>query len=283
VATDNEISTEIKGSLPLGLVAQWSGHLAGSLTAPDAHASIEKLAAGLRCLVPDTAVYVGFYRRKAPPVILDFEGFEEWNRGYLDGKYLLDPSYEQFLKRNTSVCLSPKEMFPPDFRKSDYYISYYRPYGMVDEICYLLYLSADLAAYVSLMRLANAQPFSTAEFNRLSSVTAGVEAMATRLWSLYDREGGLDDVRSPQLHQILSAAYERFGDDALSEREKEVTRLLLKGLPPKSVSRMLNIAPGTVRNHIKRIYVKLEVRSQAELLALFFEMLNGAAMAQATP
>lgn len=277
IATDSDV----KGTLPLGLVAEWSKYLAESLTASDAHISVAKLAAGLRSLVPDTAVYVGFYRRKAPPVVIDFEGSDEWNQGYVEGKYLLDPSYEQFLKRKTSVCLSPQEMFPPDFRKSDYYISFYRPYGMVDEICYLLYLSGDLAAYVSLMRLSDARSFSAAEFRRLSAVTHGVEIVATRIWSLYDREGGLDDIPSPQLHQILSSAYEHFGDDTLSEREKEVTRLLLKGLPPKSVSRMLNIAPGTVRNHIKRIYVKLDVRSQAELLALFFEMLNGAAMAEA--
>lgn len=276
-ATDSDM----KGALPLGLVAQWSRYLAESLTAADAHMSVEKLAAGLRSLVPDTAVYVGFYRRKAPPIVIDFEGSDEWNQGYVEGKYLLDPSYEQFLKRRTSVCLSPQEMFPPDFRKNDYYLSFYRPYGMVDEICFLLYLSDDLAAYVSLMRLADARSFSAAEFRRLFAVTHGVETVAARIWSLYDREGGLDDTPSPQLHQILSGAYEHFGDDTLSDREKEVTRLLLKGLPPKSVSRMLNIAPGTVRNHIKRIYVKLDVRSQAELLALFFEMLNGAAMAAA--
>ncbi|MGB3810569.1 MAG: LuxR C-terminal-related transcriptional regulator [Parvibaculum sp.] len=277
MATDGNL----KGSLPLGLVAQWSKCLAECLTTPDAHSSVEKLATGLRNFVPDTSVYVGFYRRKAPPVVIDFEGSDEWNMGYLEGKYLLDPSYEQFLKRDASVCLSPREMFPPDFRKSDYYISFYRPYGMVDEICYLLYLSNDLAAYVSLMRLADTTPFSNVEFRYLNAVTDSIETVAKRIWSLYDREGGLDDIPSPQLHRVLSSAYERFGDDALSEREKEVTRLLLKGLPPKSVSRMLNIAPGTVRNHIKRIYVKLDVRSQAELLALFFETLNGAAMAQA--
>ena len=38
---------------------------------------------------------------------------------------------------------------------------------------------------------------------------------------------------------------------------------------------MLDIAPGTVRNHIKSIYAKLGVRSQAELLAAFFDALAG--------
>ncbi|MBX3492123.1 MAG: helix-turn-helix transcriptional regulator [Parvibaculum sp.] len=267
---------ENKGTLPLGAVAGWSEGLAGAVAATEVHASAARLAEGLRHLVPDTQIYVGFYRSDMPPVIVDVDGHDEWNDGYTDGRYLLDPTYDQFLARSESVCLSPKEMFPPDFRKSDYYLSYYRPYGMVDEICYLLYLDADLAGYVSLMRLADNAPFSAVEYRRLAAVLPAIETAATHIWSLLDRKSSSDDDRSLQLHQLLSTAYRRFGGDSLSEREKEVTNLLLKGLPPKAVGRMLGIAPGTVRNHIKRIYVKLDVRSQAELLALFFETLDEA-------
>lgn len=262
--------------MPLGAVAGWSEGLAGAVAATEVHASAARLAEGLRHLVPDTQIYVGFYRSDMPPVIVDVDGHDEWNDGYTDGRYLLDPTYDQFLARSESVCLSPKEMFPPDFRKSDYYLSYYRPYGMVDEICYLLYLDADLAGYVSLMRLADNAPFSAVEYRRLAAVLPAIETAATHIWSLLDRKSSSDDDRSLQLHQLLSTAYRRFGGDSLSEREKEVTNLLLKGLPPKAVGRMLGIAPGTVRNHIKRIYVKLDVRSQAELLALFFETLDEA-------
>lgn len=267
---------DLKGTLPLAAVAGWSEGLAGSLVATEVRASATKLANGLRHLVPDTQIYIGFYRADVPPILIEFDGRDEWNEGYADGKYLLDPTYDQFLARSESVCLSPKEMFPPDFRKSDYYLSYYRPYGMVDEICYLLYLESDLAAYVSLMRLADTSAFSTTEYRRLAAVLPAVETAAQHFWGLLDREDSAENDRSFQLHQILSTAYHRFGGDSLSEREKEVTNLLLKGLPPKSVGRILGIAPGTVRNHIKRIYVKLDVRSQAELLALFFETLDEA-------
>ena len=271
--------SDTKGTLPLGNVADWSRSLAASFEAGRTEECASRLAAGLTALVPDTRIYIGLYKRNMPPVIVDLDGQDEWNHGYTDGKYLLDPTYDHFLARKESVCLSPKEIFPPDFRKSDYYISYYRPYGMVDEICYLLYVEPEIAVYVSLMRLAPATAFTPAEYRRLAAVLDAVEGAARRIRSLMrdgGQDGGQNDDSSFQLHQVLSAAYERFGGDSLSEREKEVTNLLLKGLPPKAVGRMLGIAPGTVRNHIKRIYVKLDVRSQAELLALFFETLDEA-------
>jgi len=271
---------DLKGTLPLTLTASWSRHLGDALTETDAVESIRKLGRGLSALVPDTTLYAGFYLRDAPPLVIDLDGEYQWNRDYKEGQYLLDPSYEQFLKRRQSVCLSPKEMFPPDFRDSAYYISYYRPYGMIDEICYLLYLTDDFAAYFSLMRFVGAPHFNASEFRRLVAVTDSVEIAARRIWNLYQEQNHGGASPSHRLHQMLSAAYESFGADALSEREKEVTHLLLKGLPPKSVGRMLKIAPGTVRNHIKRIYIKLDVRSQAELLALFFETLQEAAMVE---
>lgn len=270
---------DIKGTLPLSLSASWSKHLSEALTESDALTSILRLGDGLTALVPNTTLYAGFYQREAPPIVIDLNGEHEWNRDYKEGQYLLDPSYEQFMKRRTSVCLSPKEMFPPDFRESAYYISFYRPYGMIDEICYLLYLTEDFAAYFSLMRFAGAPQFNSTEFRRLVAVTESVEIAARRIWKLHDEQQG-NTAPSHQLHRVFSAAYERFGAEELSEREKEVTHLLLKGLPPKSVGRMLKIAPGTVRNHIKRIYIKLDVRSQAELLALFFETLQDAAAQQ---
>ncbi|MDR3499520.1 MAG: helix-turn-helix transcriptional regulator [Parvibaculum sp.] len=275
-------SIDFKGTLPLSLNASWSKHLAEALTESDVLESIRKLGKGLTALVPNTTLYAGFYLRDAPPIVIDLDGEHEWNRDYKEGQYLLDPSYEQFLKRRTSVCLSPKEMFPPDFRESAYYISYYRPYGMIDEICYLLYFDDNFAAYFSLMRFAGAPQFNVTDFRRLAALTECVEVAARRIWALYNEQKHPDPAPSHQLHRLFSTAYERFGEEELSDREKEVTHLLLKGLPPKSVGRMLKIAPGTVRNHIKRIYVKLDVRSQAELLALFFETLEEAAARRTT-
>lgn len=50
----------------------------------------------------------------------------------------------------------------------------------------------------------------------------------------------------------------------LSEREREILRLVGKGLNFKEVGHILSISPHTVITHVKRIYQKLAVHSRGE-------------------
>lgn len=59
----------------------------------------------------------------------------------------------------------------------------------------------------------------------------------------------------------------------LSKREYEVLRLLPSGSITKDIAVQLGISPATVRNHIKNIFTKLEVRSRAE--AVTYAMHHG--------
>jgi putative nucleotidyltransferase with HDIG domain len=58
-------------------------------------------------------------------------------------------------------------------------------------------------------------------------------------------------------------------DCPLSERELEILRRLAAGMVAKQIASDLDISPSTVRNHLNRIYKRLEVydRAQAVLLA----------------
>lgn len=59
-------------------------------------------------------------------------------------------------------------------------------------------------------------------------------------------------------------------DAQLSPREKEVLELLSKGFLYKEISDRLNIAIGTVQQHIHKIYEKLHVQNRTEAVNKFF-------------
>lgn len=55
--------------------------------------------------------------------------------------------------------------------------------------------------------------------------------------------------------------------EALTERETAVLRLVVRGLPNKSIGRELGISVGTVKSHLKAGYAKLEVTSRTQAIA----------------
>lgn len=60
------------------------------------------------------------------------------------------------------------------------------------------------------------------------------------------------------------------GTPALSPREREILHALVEGQSLEQAAAAFQISPHTVRNHRKRIYRKLDIRSEAELLRLLF-------------
>jgi DNA-binding NarL/FixJ family response regulator len=65
-----------------------------------------------------------------------------------------------------------------------------------------------------------------------------------------------------------------FGDNILTQREREITQLLLRGHSTKSVARELDIAPGTVMVHKRNLFSKLGITSQYELFSRFIDNLS---------
>jgi DNA-binding NarL/FixJ family response regulator len=59
--------------------------------------------------------------------------------------------------------------------------------------------------------------------------------------------------------------------EILSERENTVLQLLADGLLYKEIAERLNIAHGTVRQHIHNIYEKLHVTNRTEAVNKYFE------------
>src|SRR5262249_59215227 len=67
-----------------------------------------------------------------------------------------------------------------------------------------------------------------------------------------------------RLAPLLMAAYE------LTDREKDVTRLVLQGETTSATAARLFISPQTVQQHLKSIFDKTGVRSRRELVGKMF-------------
>jgi DNA-binding NarL/FixJ family response regulator len=60
---------------------------------------------------------------------------------------------------------------------------------------------------------------------------------------------------------------ERVRGESVSEREIDVLKLMAKGKSNKEIGSTLFISAGTVKSHVKSIFVKLKVNSRAEAVA----------------
>jgi len=57
----------------------------------------------------------------------------------------------------------------------------------------------------------------------------------------------------------------------LTEREREIAALLLRGNTYRMVAGELHVSENTVKTHVKNIYSKIGVKSRTELMGLFID------------
>jgi len=63
----------------------------------------------------------------------------------------------------------------------------------------------------------------------------------------------------------------KLAEELLSHRELQVLELMSRGLSNPSIAEQLNIAEGTVKNHISHIYTRLGVRTRVEAVVWAWE------------
>jgi len=252
----------------------WNKKMADLIESIDHPSVLRELVEAIAEGVQFDSWYCVFFRHDAPPVEVDHSAVEVMRERYTNGPYLLDPFYTAFLGGIEPGCYSMRELAPPDFKSSRYYTEYYLPWGAGDEMGYLLPIAEDVCAHLSFALTDPKSNFSKAEMRFAADVQPIVERLMQRVWARLKPDAHASDAFRVDFHFRMTQAFRSFGTSVLTDREGEITHLLLRGHSAKSIARLLGISPGTVRNHMKSIYAKLEISSQSELFGLFFEALS---------
>lgn len=251
-----------------------TGRLIEAIGGPDFPRMLRE---AIDALAPIDSFIVLAYHARGTPVILHDglrpEEREVFDEHYLSGAYLLSPFYQACRSATEPGFHLISEIAPDGFTESEFCKTYYAPSGIVDEAGYTLPHGPGGAVLVSIGRVRVEDPFAPEDAERLRDFLPVLAAAARRHWPPGMAPDQVEGIAQPTIRAHLQAAFERFGTSLLTERERDVALLMLRGHSSKSAARRLEISPDTERVHRRNIYDKLEVSSQAELCSLFFEAL----------
>jgi DNA-binding NarL/FixJ family response regulator len=125
------------------------------------------------------------------------------------------------------------------------------------------FIIASLAAVMALRDLIGNDPFNIAEFAviALLSLLAGT-MIGSAVREVYRHRVGVPVADAPNAEHDIPQEV----DDQLTPRERQVLALIVRGYSNAGIAAALVIEPKTVKNHINRIYGKLELNNRYEAI-----------------
>ncbi|MBS98367.1 MAG: LuxR family transcriptional regulator [Oceanospirillaceae bacterium] len=216
----------------------------------------------------DTSLIVTYKKSFKPVVIHPIDPAEHSNtlRSFLDnGYYLLDPLFNAIQGDVTSGVTRLAEYAPDSFESSEFYQNCYQYFGIVDEIVLVIQLDPKVTCTISLSRKEALGTVTRAEMKALQEIYPVISALFRQFWLAQSGEY----IQYEQSDDAVKQALKSFGSGVLTQREREITHLILKGNSSKAIADQLNISVGTVKVHRKNIHAKLNTSTQSEIFTLF--------------
>ncbi len=236
--------------------------------------AFEVLCAELATFLPFQNFIVYVFRDSAPPVLIQTNLGLPWlqNRmgDYINGLYALDPFHRLTVEHATGL-FRMQDIMPEEFLESEYFNHFYHDTNVADEVRYVVRSSPDTSIHIFIEREGEDNLFNKEEMQILQGLTPLVCAFVEAQHNWQRQILQAPDSRA-QIFD-LRAQIEGLNGGVLTPREIDTVELMLKGHSTKSLARVLGIDDGTVANHKRNIYFKLDVHSAAQLFDLFLRSL----------
>jgi DNA-binding CsgD family transcriptional regulator len=255
--------------------------IGGAIAAIGSKAFGERLDELIAAAAPFDLSCVFAYPPEAPPRLV-YGGFRgigspQALANYLKGTYLLDAVYFACENGIEPGLYRLSDLAPDAFFAGDYYNSWevhpcisMNSGSLAEEIVFVARLPNEIALAYSVMRSNGCPAFSASEFAQMKDLEPAVRQALLANW----RDLGRGEQRRAAPGS-MERGFASFAAEALSERERMIVQLILRGHSSLSIADQLTIAEGTVKNHRKHIYAKLGISSQAELFSLFVRHVCG--------
>ena len=250
---------------------KWNEDLSCAIRSAGSEAFTSALMAVIRHFLQVDSMMVCLEKRnRAPTYLADFgisaEKYELTIDRYFSEIYMLDPFCFAVENGLEEGFYHISDIAPDDFFESEFYQVYYVDLGVKDDCYFMFDIDKDTRLSVCVYHYSSQYLFSDQILSDARSAFSIIKELALLAWGDSEHLAEQDD---GSLHANLERVFNQFGDSVLTDRERDVVQLIVRGHSSKSAARVLDIAPGTVQEHRKNAYRKLEISSQSELFALF--------------
>jgi DNA-binding CsgD family transcriptional regulator len=189
---------------------------------------------------------------------------------YLNGLYLFDPFYLACRDGLPSGLYLLDDVASENFKSTDYYQLYFQRNIVADEVHFNYAMeNGDTLCF----SIGNEEKFTHGEIAHLTIICPWVVALMKQRWHIVESTAApaVSTLKAAGWHAVVGHSIEQLRDIKLTARELEISQLLLSGFAVKSIADKLDISVETVRAHKKHVYSKLQINSQSELFAVFYQ------------
>lgn len=242
------------------------------------------LAALRRWLQADLAMVMRYSERAAPEYLID-EGLDAAHMQlYLGGLYRVDPIYQLCRQGPGRGVKDLQELATPAQRTSQYFSIFLQVTGMADDLALLFPATGGSTIGLVYERGTAFEEGEIALLKTMFPLFDGLHRAHQRLRPAADEPAAPETVRNRVTKDSESAAaglppieYRRalqsFLQGQLTPRERDIMSLIFAGYPNSKIAQRLRLSINTVKNHKKRMYLKLDITTERELFMNFVTFL----------